>query len=181
MKKFTGIAAAALMAATVGGALTVPTAANAQLTIRFGEPRYWTPERSGAIRQQIWRLDNQIERAVQRRAISPREARQLNRQVRNLQYRYNAYARNGLSLGEVRALQNQVNRIRNRLRMERLDWDREDYWRGNRWRDFDRDGVHNRYDRDRDNDGVRNRYDRDDDNDGVRDRYDRYDSNPRRY
>jgi hypothetical protein len=28
------------------------------------------------------------------------------------------------------------------------------------WRDFDRDGVPNRYDRDRDNDGVPNRYDR---------------------
>jgi hypothetical protein len=147
MKTFTGIAAAALMAATVGGALTVPTAAEAQVTIRFGEPRFWTPERVGAIRQQIWQLDRQIDRAAERRVISRNEARQLNRQVRNLQHRYNSYARNGLSIGEVRALQNQINRIRNRLRMERLDWDREDYWRGDRWRDFDRDGVPNRYDR----------------------------------
>jgi len=31
---------------------------------------------------------------------------------------------------------------------------------GNRYRDNDRDGIPNRYDRDRDNDGVPNRFDR---------------------
>lgn len=160
MKKFTGIAAAALMAATVGGALTVPTAADAQITIRFGEPRYWNQERVGAIRQQIWQLDRQIDRAAERRVISRTEAAQLNRQVRALQNTYNSYARNGLTLAEVRTLQNQINRVRTRLRLERLDWDREDYWRGNRWRDFDRIGAPNRVGRDRDNDGVPDNRDR---------------------
>jgi hypothetical protein len=157
MKKLTGIAAAALMAATVGGGLAVPTAASAQVTIRFGEPRYWTPERTGAIRNQIWQLDNAVDRAERRRTINNREARQLHRQVRNLEYTYNRYARNGLNFAEVRALQNQVNRVRQQLRMDRLDWDREDYWRGNRWRDHDRD------------------------NDGVPNRFDRHDNNPRRH
>ena len=47
-------------------------------------------------------------------------------------------------------------------------------------RDYDRDGVPNRYDRDRDNDGVSNRYDRDRDGDGVRNRYDSRPDNPYR-
>lgn len=64
-----------------------------------------------------------------------------------------------------------------------------------RYRDIDRDGVPNRYDRDRDGDGIRNRFDRrpndprwarysaryDRDRDGVPDRYDAYPRNPRRY
>jgi Ni/Co efflux regulator RcnB len=55
------------------------------------------------------------------------------------------------------------------------------------YRDRDRDGVPNRYDRDRDNDGVPNRYDRnpnrpngpgfgDRDRDGIPNRYDRRDN-----
>jgi hypothetical protein len=65
-------------------------------------------------------------------------------------------------------------------------------YRGGRWhlepggwyaqpyafRDFDRDGVQNRYDRDRDNDGVRDRYDRDRDGDGVPNRFDSRPDNP---
>ncbi|MFC5458439.1 thrombospondin type 3 repeat-containing protein [Massilia niabensis] len=48
-------------------------------------------------------------------------------------------------------------------------------------RDFDRDGVPNRYDRDLDNDGIANRYDRDVDGDGVRNRRDRRPENPYAY
>lgn len=147
MKKLTGIAAAALMAATGVGIAAVPTAASAQVTLHFGAPGFWTPERTGAIRNHIWQLDRAITRADQRNAISDREARQLHRQVRNLQYNYNRYTRGGLTLYEVRYLNNEVNRIRQRLRMDRLDWDRQDYWTGNRWRDMDLDGVPNRYDR----------------------------------
>jgi hypothetical protein len=169
MKKLTGIAAAALMSATAAtGVLVAPTAANAQISFTIGTPGFWTPERTGAIRNQIWRLDRDIDRAAQRRAISRVEARQLNRQVQVLRTQYNRYARNGLTFNEVRYLQQRVNNIRVRLRMDRLDWDRQDYWTGNRWRDMDRDGVPNRFDRDRDGDGVR-------------DSRDRYDNNPRRY
>ena len=78
------------------------------------------------------------------------------------------------------------------------------------YRDSDRDGIPNRFDRDRDNDGVRdyqrradrdrdgipdrfegrgdrdrdgipNRFDRDRDNDGVANRFDSQPNNPRRY
>ena len=42
---------------------------------------------------------------------------------------------------------------------------REHHWQGyNQYRDLDRDGIVNRYDRDRDGDGVPNRYDRQPDN-----------------
>lgn len=147
MKKITALAASALMAATALGAAAVPTAASAQVTIRFGAPGYWTPERSNAIRQQIWNLDRAIDRAARNRTISPREAAGLRRDVSRLRDQYQAFNRNGLNFQEVRILQGRVNTIRTRLRLERADWDREDYWRGNAWRgDRDGDGVPNRMD-----------------------------------
>ena len=60
---------------------------------------------------------------------------------------------------------------------ERGRWDRQRF----AYRDRDRDGIPNRYDRDRDNDGVPNRLDRDRDNDGVPNRFDERPNNPRRY
>jgi hypothetical protein len=147
MKKITALAASAVMAATALGAVAMPTAASAQVTIRFGAPGYWTPERSNAIRQQIWNLDRQIDRAAQRGTLSRREAMGLRRDVANLRNQYQIYNRNGLNFQEVRILQQRVNNVRTRLRLERADWDREDYWRGNRWqRDRDGDGVPNRMD-----------------------------------
>jgi hypothetical protein len=47
-------------------------------------------------------------------------------------------------------------------------------------KDWDRDGVRNKYDRDRDNDGVVNRADRDKDGDGRRNSKDDAPKNPRR-
>jgi hypothetical protein len=146
MKKITALAASALMAATSLGALAIPATANAQVTIRFGAPGYWTPERSNAIRNQIWDLDRAVDRATQRGTISRRESFGLRRDIQGLRGQFQMYNRNGLSFDEVRTLQGRVNAIRARLRMERLDWDREDYWRGNRWRDRDGDGVPNRMD-----------------------------------
>jgi hypothetical protein len=147
MKKITALTLSALMTATALGAAAIPAAANAQVTIRFGTPGYWTPERSNAIRQQIWRLDRDIDRAAQNRRITRREEVGLRRDVQWLRNQYNAYSRNGLNFQEVRTLQNRVNQVRAKLRLERSDWDREDYWRGNRWqRDRDGDGVPNRMD-----------------------------------
>jgi hypothetical protein len=147
MKKLTALATSALMAATALGAAAIPTAASAQVTIRFGAPGYWTPERTNAIRQQIWNLERDIDRATRNGRLSRGEARSLRNNVRSLRNQYQVFSRNGLSFQEVRVLQDRVNRIRTRLRMERLDWDREDYWRGNNWRgDRDGDGVPNRMD-----------------------------------
>jgi hypothetical protein len=147
MKKITALAASALTAATALGAVAMPTAASAQVSIRFGAPGYWTPERSNAIREQIWRLDRQVDRATRNRTLSRREAISLRRDVANLRNQFQIYNRNGLDFREVRYLQDRVNRVRTRLRLERADWDREDYWRGNNWRgDRDGDGVPNRMD-----------------------------------
>lgn len=147
MKKITALAASALMAATALGAVAIPATANAQVTIRFGAPGYWTPERANSIRQQIWRLDQDVDRAAQRGTISRREAMGLRRDVSNLRNQFQVYNRNGLNFQEVRVLQGRVNQVRTRLRLERADWDREDYWRGNRWqRDRDGDGIPNRVD-----------------------------------
>ena len=80
-----------------------------------------------SVRQQIQtdinQLDNRIQRAAQRRTISPREATGLQRQAIRLQRLYNRYSRNGLTRAEVADLETQVNSLRQRLRLERRDWD----------------------------------------------------------
>ena len=82
------------------------------------------PSVNRQIQSDINQLRNQIERARSRRTISPREAAGLRRDAMNVQRTYNRYARNGLNLAEVRALESRVNRVRVRLRLERRDWDR---------------------------------------------------------
>jgi hypothetical protein len=148
MKKINALAASALMAATALGAVAMPSVASAQVSVRFGAPGYWTPERSNAIRQQIWNLDRASDRASQNRTITRRESDGLRRDVAGLRNQFQMFNRNGLNFQEVRILQGRVNTVRTRLRLERADWDREDYWRGNNWRgDRDGDGVPNRMDR----------------------------------
>lgn len=74
------------------------------------------------IQSDINQLDRQISRAVQRRTVSQREATGLRRQAMSLQRAYNRYSRNGLDRQEVAQLQTQVNRLHQRLRLERRDW-----------------------------------------------------------
>jgi hypothetical protein len=75
------------------------------------------------IQRDITRLGNQINRAAQRRAISQREASGLRRDAVGLQRLYYRYARNGLTRPEVAQLELGVNRVHQRLRLERRDWD----------------------------------------------------------
>lgn len=80
---------------------------------------------------QVWRLQpvvqrqlgRQISRAAARQAISQREVTGLRRQAITLQRTCNRYGRNGFSRVEVAALESGVNRLRQRLRLERRDWD----------------------------------------------------------
>ena len=106
-----------ISAALAGAALTVAAPASAQA---------WrlNPVVSAQIRQDINQLDNQIARAQRRRAISPREAVSLRRDALQLRRTYVSYQRGGLNRAEVRNLQNGVNRLHTRLRLERRDWDR---------------------------------------------------------
>jgi hypothetical protein len=75
------------------------------------------------IQSDINQLDRQISRAATRGTISRREANGLRRDALNLQRLYNQYVRNGLNRSEVTRLQNDVNRVHARLRLERRDWD----------------------------------------------------------
>jgi hypothetical protein len=76
------------------------------------------------IQGQIGQLANQISRAQQRGAISPREANGLRRQASVLQRNYHVLARDGLTRREFTLLQNQVQKIRHNLRVERRDMNR---------------------------------------------------------
>ena len=75
------------------------------------------------IQGDINQLSTQIQRAQQRRTISAREATSLRRDALQLQKTHNRFARNGLDRNEVRQLEQQVNTLRQRLRLERRDWD----------------------------------------------------------
>jgi predicted RNase H-like nuclease (RuvC/YqgF family) len=75
------------------------------------------------IRADINQLQNQIQRAAQRRTISQREAVTLRRQSVDLRQLLARFSRNGLSRPEVTALEQRINRVRQNLRLERRDWD----------------------------------------------------------
>jgi hypothetical protein len=96
---------------------------------RANDNRGWqmTPQRNAMIRADIDQLDIVINRAQQRRTLSPREAAGLRMQARDVKRMYFGYARDGLNRNEVIALEQRVNQIRGRLQMERRDWNN---WRG---------------------------------------------------
>ncbi|MBB4615211.1 hypothetical protein [Novosphingobium taihuense] len=87
------------------------------------EAAYLTPARNAEIRRDIWQLDNRIARAQRNRAISPREAQGLRRDVQNLKFAYNRSANRGLSAGEYRHLERKVSQIQYRLQVDRRDRD----------------------------------------------------------
>lgn len=120
MRKPILIAATALIAATGFG-----SAASAQPMAyghhNAGRP---TPVRDANIRNDIWQLNRNIDRAVARRTISKREATGLRRESAQLQRLYTSYARNGLTRAETSTLRARVDRVQYALRAERNDRDR---------------------------------------------------------
>lgn len=109
MRKF--MLSIGLVAASLGAAPAAAQAWRLQPSIR------------NQIQSDIDQLDRQIARATQRRTVSQREATGLRRDARQLQRTYNQYGRNGLTRGEVTALETRANSLRQRLRLERRDWD----------------------------------------------------------
>ena len=73
------------------------------------------------------RAESRIERSVQRRIISQREAFGLRREANQIERRLNLASRNGISGREFGALRVQVNRLEQRLRIERQDRDGRRY------------------------------------------------------
>jgi hypothetical protein len=70
------------------------------------------------------RAESQIQRSVQRRIISPREAVSLRREANQIRMRLNYALRGGLSGREFGELRVRVNRLEQRIRIERRDRDR---------------------------------------------------------
>jgi hypothetical protein len=73
--------------------------------------------------RQINEVSVRIDRSLNRRAISPREATSLRREASQVRMRLNYASRGGLSGREFASLQTQVNRLEQRLRHERQDRD----------------------------------------------------------
>ena len=110
----------------LAAALTLSTA-GLSLSSSPAEAQRWqsharTPQRTAMVRQQIYGLAMDINRAQRRGTISRREAQGLHRAVRNLRSQFRMYNRDGLSAREVHYLEYRANRVRARLRLERFDW-----------------------------------------------------------
>ena len=77
--------------------------------------------------RQLDQVDLRIQRSLQRRAISFREAASLRREANDIRARVNVRGRNGLNGREFAQLQNRVNRLEQRVTIERRDNDRRPY------------------------------------------------------
>jgi hypothetical protein len=75
----------------------------------------------------LQRAESRIERSVQRRIISQREAFGLRRQANSIERQLQRASRNGITGREFASLRVQVNRLEQRLRIERQDRDGRRY------------------------------------------------------
>lgn len=73
------------------------------------------------------RVESRIDRSAQRRIISQREAFSLHREANQIERQLQRAGRNGISGREFGMLRSQVNRLEQRLRMERQDRDGRRY------------------------------------------------------
>ena len=73
------------------------------------------------------RVENRIDRSAQRRIISQREAFGLHREANRIERDLQRASRNGISGREFGMLRGQVNRLEQRLRIERQDRDGRRY------------------------------------------------------
>lgn len=112
----------ALGAATIAGTVAIPAAAQAQRS--WQHPYGPTHGQIRALLVDLNRAENRIERSLRRGFISPREAFGLRREANSIRFQLNRAARNGIGGREFASLRFQVNRLEQRIRMERRDWDR---------------------------------------------------------
>ena len=75
----------------------------------------------------LQRVESRIDRSVQRRVISQREAFGLRRQANQIERQLQRASRNGITGREFASLRVQVNRLEQRLRIERRDRDGRRY------------------------------------------------------
>ena len=77
--------------------------------------------------RQLDQVEFRIQRSLERRMISRREAFSLRREANDIRVRLNYRGRDGLSGREFAQLQSRVNRLEQRLSFERRDNDRRPY------------------------------------------------------
>ena len=109
-------------------ASTVLTAAPAAAQYRDRARPAWNhggPSRQAIaeLLRDLRRAENRIERSAQRGIISRREAAGLRRDAHRIEVRLNQASRNGISGREFASLRVQVNRLEQRVRIERRDRD----------------------------------------------------------
>ena len=114
----------ALATATVAA---VPAAAQPH-SASWGRHGGWDhrgPDRRAVaqLHRELGQVETRIERSARRGLISPREAFGLRRQASQLRFRLGRSSRNGLSGRELASLRFQVNRLEQRVRLERRDRD----------------------------------------------------------
>lgn len=110
-------------------------------------------------------LRREIAQLDRRNILSNREARRLDAQARNLEYRFRQLASNGLTSRERYSIERQIAQLEQRIRYQANDGNRRygnNNGYGNNVIDRDRDGRDDRYEDDRGTDRDR-RGDRDDD------------------
>jgi hypothetical protein len=118
MSRLPALAAIALIA--MG---TAPAAAHVTRHAHAHPHRGATPIRADMVRDDINRLDADIDRADRNDTISEREAADLRKRLSGLRDQFHRSNANGLSIGELNSLEARANYIRSRLRLERFDWD----------------------------------------------------------
>jgi len=125
MRKLTRIVAPALVAVAMLG---TAGAASAQPYPGYGHERFaGGGPRIDAIRSQLNQLDQRVNRNDWRGRISDREAQGIRRELRETRDQFRMFSRDGLNNREFRVLQNRIDRLNVRLKVERNDRD------GRRW------------------------------------------------
>ncbi len=129
MRKF--LITAAVAAATVATAAPAAAQYRGNDHNRGGwsqnDHRGYNRQAVGQLHRDLAQVENRIERAAQRRAISVREYQSLRREAQNIRERLNRASRNGLNQREVNELRSRIDRLEQRVRVERRDRD------GRRW------------------------------------------------
>lgn len=80
------------------------------------------------IDRQLNAIFRRIDRASERRLISPNEARRLYKEGRQIDRLQDRYSRNGLTAREHQDLQIRINRLQQRLRFERQEGRQDRRW-----------------------------------------------------
>ena len=75
-----------------------------------------------SMERRVQRIRGDIRQMQDRRILSWREARSLDNQARNIQYRIFRASRNGIQPGEARRLENQIRNLEWRVQREATDW-----------------------------------------------------------